>query len=104
VVAAVGGQDLVPSGVQPGHPDRVLVGVGPAVGEEDGIEACGGDLRDEPSGLASRIVGERRRDGGQLGGLLLDRGDQLRVLVSDVDVDQLRGEVEVTPARVVGEV
>ena len=37
-------------------------------------------------------------------GLLLDRGDQLGVLVADVDVDQLGGEVQVALAGVVPEV
>ena len=104
VVAAVGGQDLVASRVQTCHPNRVLVGVCTPVGEEDGIEVCGGHLGDEPGGLAARIVGEGRRDGGELGGLLLDRGDELGMLVSDVDVHQLRGKVEIALARVVTEV
>ena len=104
VVAAVGRQDLVPPGVQARHPDRVLVGVGATVGEEDGVEVSRGDLRDEPGGLATRVVGKARRDGAELGGLLLDRGDELGVLVADVEVDQLRGEVEITLAGVVGEV
>ena len=39
----------------------------------------------------------------QLVGLLLDRGDDLRVLVPDRDVDELRGEVEVAVPVVVPE-
>ena len=40
----------------------------------------------------------------QLRGLLLDRGDDLRVLVADVGVDEPAGEVEVAVAVVVPEV
>ena len=46
----------------------------------------------------------RRADGAELVGLVLDRRDDLRVLVADVDVDELGGEVEVALAVVVPEV
>ena len=49
----------------------------------------GGDLGDQAGRLAAVGVGVERRDGAQPPGGLLDRGDQLRVLVADVDVDQL---------------
>ena len=45
-----------------------------------------------------------RPDRAELVGLLLDRRDELRVLVADRDVDELRGEVEVAVAVVVPEV
>src|SRR5690606_26040774 len=41
---------------------------------------------------------------GDLGGRLLDRRHQPRVLVADVDVDQLGGEVQVGVAQVVPDV
>ena len=104
VVAAVGGEHLVPAGVQPGHPDRVLVRLGAAVGEEHLVQVARRQLGDQPGRLAALVVGERRRDGAQRRRLLLDRGDQPRVLVADVDVHQLRGEVEVPVAGVVPEV
>ena len=44
-----------------------------------------------------------RGDRAQLVGLLLDRGDELGVLVADVDVDQLAGEVEIAGAVLVPE-
>ena len=104
VVAAVEAEHLVLAGVDASHPDRVLVGVGAAVGEEDLVEAGRGQLGDALGGLAADVVGVLRRDRRELGGLLLDRGDDLRVLVTDVDVDQLAGEVEVAGAVVVPDV
>ena len=89
VVAAVAREHLVAPGVQPGHPDGVLDGVGAAVGEEDLVQVAGCALGDQPGGLGARVVGVLRRDRAQPGGLLLDRGDDLRVLVADVGVDQL---------------
>ena len=104
MVAAVGGEHLVPAGVQAGHPDRVLVGVRAAVGEEDLVEVTGRELGQEAGGLGAHVVGEGRRDGALPSGVLLDRGDELGVLVADVDVDQLGGEVEVLLPLVVPEV
>ena len=62
------------------------------------VDLLGGDLADQPGGLAARIVGVERGDGAQPIGLLLDGRDQLGVLVADVDVDELAGEVEVAGA------
>ena len=94
-----------------GHADGVLGGLGAAVGEEHhaqclgvvGVGAGVGDLDDQACRLAARVVGVERGDGAQPAGLLLDRGDELGVLVADVDVDQLAGEVEVAVAVLVPE-
>ena len=91
------------AGVKAGHAHRVLGGLGAAVGEEHHVEVAvvdvgGGDLGDQASGLAAGVVGVERGDRAQLAGVLLDGGDQLGVLVADVDVDQLAGEVEVAGA------
>ncbi len=104
VVAAVGRQHLVPAGVQPRHPHRVLVGVRPAVGEEHLVQGAGRQVGQQPRRLRAHVVGERRGHRAQAPGVLLDRRDQPRVLVADVDVDQLRGEVEVLGPCVVPEV
>ena len=86
-------------------PDRVLVRLGAAVGEEHLVEVARRDLGDQPGRLAARVVGEATAAiVHSCAGLLLDRRDQLRVLVADVDVDQLAGEVEVALAGVVPEV
>ena len=103
VVAAVGREDLVAAGVQPGHADGVLRGLGAAVGEEHHVEVAGRQLADQPGGLAAGVVGVDRGDRAELVGLLLDRRHQLGVLVADVDVDELAGEVEVAVALVVPE-
>ncbi len=89
-------EHLHPVGVQSRHAHRVLGCLGAAVGEEDHVEA--GGFADQSGGLAARIVGVERRDCAQLVGVLLDGGDELRVLMPDVDVDELAGEVEVLGA------
>ena len=104
VVAAVGGEHLVAAGVQARHPHGVLGGLGAAVGEEHPVQRAGGQAGDESRCLGTGLVGEARRDGALPGRGLLDRGDELRVLVADVDVDQLAGEVEVALALEVPEV
>ena len=63
----------------------------------------GASSADQPGGLAAGVVGVDRGDRAELVGLLLDRRDQLGVLVADVDVDELAGEVEVAVALVVPE-
>ena len=104
VVAAVGREHLVPAGVQARHAHGVLDRVGAAVGEEHLVEVGGRALDDQPGALGALVVRVLRRDGREPAGLLLDRRDDLRVLVADVDVDQLRGEVEVAVAVVVPDV
>ena len=81
--------------MQPGHPDRVGR-LGAAVGEEDHVEVTGCQLGDQPRRLARGGVGVDRRHRAEQLGLLLDGGDELGVLMTDVDVDELAGEVQVT--------
>ena len=104
VVGAVRGEHLVPTGVQPGHPDGVLVRLGAAVGEEHAVEVARRQLRDQSRRLAAGVVGEAGCDRGQPPRLLLDRRHQSGVLEADVEVDQLGGEVEVPVPVVVPEV
>jgi hypothetical protein len=61
-------------------------------------------FREQSRQLRARLVRHRRPDRRQLVGLLLDRGDDLRVLVPERDIDELRREVEVAVAVVVPEV
>ena len=70
VVGAVEAEHLAAAGVQPGHPDRVLVRVGAAVGEEHLLQAVRGQRRDPGGRLAPHVVGVLRRDRGQPGRLL----------------------------------
>ncbi|SKY24552.1 Uncharacterised protein [Mycobacteroides abscessus subsp. abscessus] len=51
VIRAVARQYFSTTRVQAGHANRVLVGVGAAVGEEDLIQLTGSALGDEPCGL-----------------------------------------------------
>jgi hypothetical protein len=80
--------------VGPGHPDGVLVGLGATVGEEHAVEPLGGVGGDEAGGLVAGLVGEGRGHGAEPLRLLDDGRDHLGVLVAEVEVHQLRGEVE----------
>ena len=62
MVRAVGGEHLGAAGVQPGHPDGVLDGLGAAVGEEDLVQVAGGALGDQPGRLGARLDGEAGRE------------------------------------------
>ena len=104
VVAPVGRENLVPARVHARHAQRVLVRLRSAVGEEHLVEIARCELGDEPGCLAACVVGEGGRDRAQAGGLFLDRGDHFRVLVTEVEVDELAREVEVAVAFVVGEI
>ncbi len=104
VVRAVRREHLRAARVQPGHAHRMLDGVGAAVGEEDLVEVPRRPLGDEPRRLRARLDGEGGRERRHPPGLLLDRGDDLGVLVADVGVDEPAGEVEVAVAVVVPEV
>ena len=102
VIAAVMTEHLQPIGVQPRHTHGILGCLSATVGEENHVETSG--RADQSCRFAARIVGVEWRDRAQLVGVLLDRGDELRVLMPDVDVDQLAGEVEVLSAVVGPEV
>jgi hypothetical protein len=89
--------------VEPGHPGGILRGLRAAVGEEHLVQITRRELGDEPGRLPALVVGHERSDGAEPIGLFLDRRDQLRMLVPDVQVHQLGREVEVAPALVVPE-
>jgi hypothetical protein len=90
--------------VQARHPDRVLHGIGTTVGEEDLRHIRAREFDDPLRRFAALVVRVLRRDGRDLRGLLLDSSNDLRVLVPDVDVHQLRGEVQPLVAVVVPDV
>ena len=104
VIGAVERELLVLVRVDTGHADRILDGVGPAIGEEHLVHVLGHQAGDELGCLAARSVRVLRCDGRQLRGLVLDRLDDLRMLVADVHVDELRREVEELIAVVIPEV
>ena len=103
VVAAVGGEHLLSPGVPARHAQGVLGGLRPAVGEEHLVQRPRRQFGDQPGRLATSVVGEDRGDRAQLVGLLLDRRHELGVLVADVHVDELAGEVEIGASGLVPE-
>jgi hypothetical protein len=104
VVAAVSGEDLLSTGVQAGHAHRVFDGLGAAVGEEDLGRPLEGVVQDEFGRPIALLVAVLGRDRAERAGLVLDSANDGRVLVADIGVDQLRGEVEVGLAGLVGHV
>ena len=94
VVRTVERHHLAATGVQASHPDRVFNRICTTVGEEDLVESLGRQFNDALGGLTARLVGVLRRNRRKLGSLLLNRGDHLGVLVTNVGVHQLAGEVE----------
>ena len=87
-----------------GEARRVLDRLGAPVREEHPVEITGGDFRDEPRRFAAHFAGVLRADGAQPGGLVPDGSDDLRVLMADVRVDELRRKIKVTPPLVVPDV
>ncbi len=104
VVRAVARDDLVPPGREAREPDRVLVRLRARVREERHAQVARRDLLQQATEVRARLRGHRRPDRAEAVRLLLDRRDDLRVLVADVDVDELRREIEITRALVVPEV
>ena len=104
VVAAVGRQDLVLVRVQARHADRILHRVGTTVGEEHLLMARARSINDALRGIATHVIGMLRGHRREPSRLLLDGLDHPRVLMADVDVDELTGEVEVALAVVVPEI
>ena len=103
VVGTVAGDDLRPPGDVAGEPHGVLDRRRPAGGEERRLEIARGDLGEERTELAAHVAAHRRPDVAEPVGLALDRLDEARVLVAEVEVDELRLEVEVALAGVVPE-
>ncbi len=104
VVGAIPRDDLVSPRIQARELDRVLVGLGPRVRQERHGEVARRHLGQKASEPRSGLVRHRRPDRAEPVRLLLDRGDDLRVLMSDVDVHELRREVEIALPVVIPEV
>lgn len=94
MVRAVPRQYLVTARVQARHAHRVLDRVCPTVGEEDLVQLARRALGDQPGRFRAGRVGVLRRHRAQLGSLFGNGGNDFRVLVADVGVDQLTGEVQ----------
>ena len=87
--------------MDPRHADRVLHRISAAIGEEDLRHIWPSEFNDALSSFTTLVIRMLRSDRRQLPGLLLDRGNHLRVLVADIHVHQLRGEVQPLVAVVV---
>src|SRR5262249_28066799 len=94
---AVAGDDFVAASEEARHFHRVFVGFGAAQGVEGFGEA--GDFGEFLAESATRFGGEPGSGEAQFIDLLLDGFEKFRVLMADVEVDELGGEIE--PAIVV---
>ena len=90
--------------MQLAHSRSIFSSFSATVGEEHLLMAGTRAIDDPLRGFAAHVVGMLRCDRRQSRGLLLDGLHDLRVLMADVDVDELTGEVEVAIAVVVPEV
>ncbi len=104
VIRAIAGDDLLPPGELPRHFDRVLVGFGPAEGEEEFLEVARHHFGQFPADLGAYSRGHAWPGVHQLFGLRFDRVNYAPVAVADVDAHQLRVEIEVSLAVGVPEV
>jgi hypothetical protein len=96
VVAAIAAQDLVAAGVQARRLDRVLVGLGAAEREEEGVDVTGHQRGEALAEARARGGGQARGDEQQVAvERLLHLLQHLGVRVADVDAHQLAVEVEV---------
>ena len=89
VVRTVLREHLVAPGVQARHPNGVLIRIRTAVGEEDLIEAVWSAVHDAHGCLAAGQVCGRRRDRREQASLLCDGLDDGRMLVPNIEIDQL---------------
>ena len=95
-VRAVGRQHLVLVRMDPRHADRVLHRISAAIGEENLRHIRPSEFNDALSSFTPLVIRMLRSDRRQLPGLLLDRDNHLRVLVTDIHaaVYKLRKHVE----------
>ena len=94
VIRAVAREDLVPARVHARDADRVLVGLGAAVGEKEHVDVARrdrGELRAQPRARLGRHERVRVREHRHL---VLNRLDDPLVAVADVHAHQLAVEVE----------
>ena len=104
MVTAVGGEDLVASSVQACHANCIFGCFGSTVGKEHHVQITRRTFGNQAGCFAARIVCMERRNGAQTLGLLLNGRNQFRMLMSDIDIDELTREVEVLLARLIPEV
>src|SRR2546421_5723521 len=87
-------EDLVPLGEEAGDLDGVLVRLA-AARREDGLrQVAGRYLREQAREGGAALLPERGRDVARALGLLLNGPHHFRVAVTEVDIDETRGEIE----------
>ena len=101
VIGAIGGEHFIAPGIEPRHTDGVLVGIGAGVGEEHFAKAFRRQLDNPLRRFAAGEVGGGGRDGHQLFQLGFHRRQHARMLIANVDVDQLAAEIQVSIAFVI---
>ena len=89
MIAAIGGHDLVATGVQAGHSHGVFHRLGATGGEEDFARSFEGVVENQLGRPRAYEVAVLGSNGAQDAGLFLDCGDDRGVLVANVGVDQL---------------
>src|SRR5665213_2044835 len=89
VVRTVHRQNLAATGREAGHADCVLICIGAAVGEEYLVERTRCFVSDELREFPADIVCDRWLDSREPTGLTLYRGDEVRVLMPEVQIHQL---------------
>ena len=94
VVRAIERQDLVAPGIPARDLDRVLVGFGAAVGEEERVDVARRDLGELDPQPRPRLGRHERVRVGECRRLILDGLDDPLVAVADVDAHQLAVEVD----------
>ena len=90
MVAAVHGKYLAPPGDLAGHPHGVFIGIRSAVGEEHLVQVARCHTGDPASQLPTDIVRDPGLDRTETTGLRLNGGDEIGVLMPEIQVDQLR--------------
>ena len=101
MIRTVTAEDLGPPCVEAGHTNGVLDCFGPRIREKYEFETLGSMVRDQPGGFTAHVVGVLRSDSAEPISLLLDSGNDSRVLVTNIGIHQLRGKVEVLVTVVV---
>ena len=96
--------DLVAARVPAGELDCIFVRLRTTVREEASAQIARRHLREETRQLGPLVVSHRRPDRAEPISLILDRLHELRVLVADRRVDELRREIEVALPVVIPEV
>src|SRR5215831_208004 len=96
VIRTITRNDLVATGVKTRDLDGVLIGLGPAIGEEESVDVARSDFSELRTEAGTRLSCHERIGIAQRLRLLVNSLDDALVTVSDVDRHQLAVEVDET--------